>query len=76
MKNSGPVPAARWGGGTLREARRMLAMTLEGVGTGETVERMMKVALHHRRSLNPKELATLSAEWLAIPAVDQFSDTE
>ena len=76
LKNSGPVFAARWGDGTLREARRILAITLNGVGCGETVERMTNVALHHRRSLNSGELATLSAEWLAIPAIDQFSETE
>lgn len=57
----------------LREARRRLARVLDGVGTGETAERAIRTVIHQRRSLSPEEMATLSAEWLAIPAIDAFS---
>lgn len=43
---------------------------LDGVGTGETYILHGKTAVHVRRSLSPTEIAGLSAEWLAIPAVD------
>lgn len=58
----------------LNEARRRLEAVLSGVGDGETVENIKKVAVHHRRSLSPEEMATIPCEWLAIPAVDQFSE--
>jgi len=36
---------------------------------------MLKPAcLHIRRSLSDAEIATLSPEWLAIPARDEFSE--
>lgn len=73
LKSSGPVMVEQWGGGTLRAARLMLDLVLEGVGSGETVERVIRAVVHRRRSLSSGEMATLSAEWLAIPAVDHFS---
>ncbi len=47
---------------------------LDGVGAGESVEMLKPVCLHLRRSLSPEEISTLSAEWLAIPAQDEFSE--
>jgi hypothetical protein len=43
---------------------------LAGVGTGETFMHRRELAFHIRRSLSEEEIATLSPEWLAIPAVD------
>lgn len=43
---------------------------LAGVGTGETFEKQTDTAIHVRRRLSESELAGLSPEWLAIPAVD------
>lgn len=64
---------SEWGGGTLRQARLELQRVLSGIGTGTTVERIIRAVVHHRRSLNPLEMSTLSPEWLAIPAIDHFS---
>lgn len=46
---------------------------LSGVGDGESVEALRPTCLHVRRSLSPEEMKSLSAEWLAIPAQDEFS---
>ena len=48
--------------------------TLRDVGAGESVEAVRPTVLHVRRSLSFEEMATLSAEWLAIPARDAFSE--
>jgi hypothetical protein len=47
--------------------------TLHGVGAGESVEALRPTCLHLRRSLSSDEMGALSAEWLAIPARDEFS---
>ena len=57
----------------MREARRVAMGILSGVGAGESVEALRPARMHIRRSLSPEEMATLSAEWLAIPAQDEFS---
>jgi hypothetical protein len=56
-----------------REARRRLEDALYGVGTGESVEAWHPTCLHLRRGLSDEEMKVLSAEWLAIPARDEFS---
>jgi hypothetical protein len=33
-----------------------------------------RIGLHARRSLSDDEIATISAEWLKIPAQDEFSE--
>lgn len=67
---------SRWGDGSLRDARRRILEALEGVGTGKTVFATTRggVAVHGRRSLRDEEIAVLSPEWCAIPAVDEFSE--
>lgn len=69
-----PLPLSRWGDGVRREAKRILAAMLDGVGQGETVEQTTakELVVHHRRSLTDDELRMLSPEWLAIPAQDEF----
>ena len=67
------IPTDRWGDGTLRDAKRVAMGILNGVGTGESVETLHLTCLHIRRSLSPAEMEALSAEWLAIPARDEFS---
>jgi hypothetical protein len=47
--------------------------TLRDVGAGESVEALRPACLHLRRSLSSDEIGQLSAEWLAIPARDEFS---
>jgi hypothetical protein len=68
------VPTDRWGDGVRREARRRLDVALHGVGNGESVEMWRPVCLHLRRGLSDDEMRLLSAEWLAIPARDEFSE--
>ena len=58
----------------LREARRIALDALHGVGAGESVELLKPVCLHVRRSLSVEEISALSAEWLAIPARDEFTE--
>lgn len=67
------VATDRWGEGVFRAARRIAARVLDGVGSGETVEFVRPACLHVRRSLSPAEMGYLTAEWLAIPARDEFS---
>ncbi len=43
---------------------------LNGVGTGQDYELWKGPCFHFRRQLSDSELQLLSAEWLAIPAVD------
>ncbi len=58
----------------MRAARRLALAALDGVGSGDSVELLKSVCLHVRRSLSLDEVGTLSAEWLAIPARDEFSE--
>lgn len=58
----------------IREAKRHLFMALMDVGREPTVLSMRRIALHMRRSLTDEEMGTLSCEWLAIPARDEFSE--
>lgn len=67
------ISTGRWGDGTLRDARRRAMQTLDGIGDGPSVEALRPACLHIRRSLAPEEMRALSAEWLAIPARDEFS---
>ena len=64
------VSTDRWGDGTKRVARRIAMDVLDGVGTGESIEVWTPTCVHLRRGLSESEIAMLSAEWLAIPAVD------
>jgi hypothetical protein len=73
-RSGDPIHSGRWGEGTLRQARRIAFDTLNGVGDGESVEMLRPTCLHVRRSLSLAEIATLSPEWLAIPARDEFSE--
>jgi hypothetical protein len=57
----------------MRDARRRAMQILDGIGAGESVETLRPTCLHIRRSLSPEEMGALSAEWLAIPAQDEFS---
>lgn len=43
---------------------------LNGVGVGQIYLKTGESAFHIRRSLSAEEIAGLSPEWLAIPAVD------
>jgi hypothetical protein len=74
LGNTAPIPTDRWGEGTRRDAVRRLMDALDGVGTGESISTQRKIAWHVRRSLSDAEIATLSAEWLAIPARNEFSE--
>ena len=67
------ISSERWGDGTMRAARRLAGEMLAGVGAGESVEMLRPTCLHVRRGLSDAELATLTPEWLAIPARDEFS---
>jgi hypothetical protein len=73
--NGSPISTHRWGEGVFRAARRLAAETLDGVGSGESIELVKPVCVHVRRSLTLAEVATLSAEWLAIPARDEFDES-
>lgn len=56
---------------------RAAARALDGVGEGrDFVSWRPNGVLHYRRKLAPAELARLSPEWLAIPAVDMAGPPE
>jgi len=58
----------------LREATRIASIHLQGVGRGEPVKAVRDICLHIRKSLSDIEVLSLSLEWLAIPARDEFSE--
>ena len=74
LRHSGPLLTNKWGQGTIREAKRLLLRTLDGVGQEPSVLTQRGIALHMRRSLTDAEMEQLTAEWLAIPARDEFSE--
>lgn len=75
-KNSAPVLVSNWGHGTFLAAGRLAKDYLRGVGEGETLlfHKPGFVALHVRRALSDSEMKMLSPEWLAIPAVHEFTE--
>jgi hypothetical protein len=66
----GLAPWARCGLKTREIVRRTVLGLLVGVGTGDTRRDRSDHVLHARRRLNEREVAMLSPEWCAIPAVD------
>jgi len=64
-----PVPWARCGLKTRDIVRETVIGLLAGVGSGETRRERSEVVLHARRRLAERELAMLTAEWCAIPAI-------
>jgi hypothetical protein len=48
---------------------------LHGVGQEPTIVQPIRTVLHFRRSLTEEEMKMLTAEWLAIPARDEFSES-
>lgn len=58
----------------VREAQRYARMILEDIGIDPTVLTMRRIAMHARRALSEAEMGSLSCEWLAIPALDEFSE--
>ena len=66
---SGLVPWSRCGLKTRGIVRETALGLLAGVGTGDTRRERSDFVLHARRRLAERELALLTAEWCAIPAV-------
>ncbi len=69
VQSGGPVPWARRGLKTRGIVRETVLGLLSGVGAGDTRRERSEVVLHARRRLAARELAMLTAEWCAIPAV-------
>ena len=68
------VPWSRCGLKTRAIVRETVIGLLAGVGTGSTRRDRSEVVLHARRRLAERELAMLTAEWCAIPAVGFAGD--
>jgi len=69
-----PKPAIRW---NLDERCAVIEVAwrqLNGVGVEPSRIEVKGLAFHVRRSLSPEEIAGLSPEWLAIPAIDRASE--
>lgn len=60
----------QWSAKQKKEAARCAEKLLAGVGDGATIKTDGEIAVHYRRKLSAHELATVSQEWLALPAVD------
>lgn len=73
LNRKGATPLVKWGDGTHRRAYALGLKTLEGVGKEPTIPLAGEFAAHFRRSLTESEMEMLSAEWLAIPARDNFT---
>lgn len=65
----GPIPWSRCGLKTRAAVRETVIGLLAGVGAGDTRRDRSEFVLHARRRLADRELAMLTAEWCAIPAV-------
>lgn len=63
------VPWARCGLKTRGIVRETVLGLLSGVGAGDTRRERSEVVLHARRRVSERELAMLTTEWCAIPAV-------
>lgn len=44
---------------------------LAGVGEVPSLLEQLEVAIHYRRCLTEAEIATLTPEWCALPAIDE-----
>lgn len=66
-----PKAVAAWTAWEKAQAWNLAASLLNGVGTGQNYSKDGGIAVHLRRRLSEAELALLSQEWLAIPAVDE-----
>ena len=64
------LDVSQWTRQQAKAADRLAKDLLGGVGTGETFLGWGRLAFHARRRLSDAEVARLSAEWLATPAVD------
>lgn len=71
---SGFVPWSRCGLKTRAIVRDAVIGLLSGVGSGDTRRDRSEVVLHARRRLADRELALLTAEWCALPAVGIAGD--
>jgi hypothetical protein len=71
---AGMVPWSRCGLKTRTILRETVIGLLSGVGTGNTRRDRSEVVLHARRRLSDRELAMLTAQWCAIPAVGIAGD--
>lgn len=60
-----------WPDGTINRAHLLANIELSGVGAGETRVDYGDIAIHFRRRVSDDELRGLSAEWLALPAIDE-----
>lgn len=69
LATGGKVPWSRLGLKTRAIVRDTVIGLLAGVGTGDTRRDRSDFVLHARRRLSQRELAMLTAEWCAIPAV-------
>jgi hypothetical protein len=74
VQSGGPVPWSRCGLKTRGIVRDTVLGLLSGVGAGDTRRDRSEVVLHARRRLADRELAMLTAEWCAIPAVAMAGD--
>lgn len=70
----GKLPWARCGLKMRALVRETVIGLLAGVGTGDTRRDRSDFVLHARRRLSEGELAMLTAEWCAIPAVGIAGD--
>ena len=70
VRKSGVVETREVTGKEAKAAGMLRLALIAGVGTGEVFKHTKQVAFHARRQCSPDELAGLSPEWLAIPAVD------
>lgn len=64
-----PIPWSRCGLKTRGIVRETVLGLLSGVGAGNARRDRSDVVLHARRRLDERELAMLTAEWCALPAV-------
>ncbi len=69
VQSGGPVAWSRCGLKTRAAVRETVIGLLAGVGSGDTRRDCNEFVLHARRRLAERELAMLTAEWCAIPAV-------
>ena len=74
QSGAGPVPWSRCGLKTRGIVRETVLDLLSGIGSGDTRRDRSEFMLHARRRLADREIAMLTAEWCAIPAVAMAGD--
>lgn len=74
MYDRGPIPTAKLHRRKFELLKQVAKELLEGVGENPSKLEQYEVAIHYRKTLTEREIARLSMDWCAIPAIDESGE--